>query len=89
MQTETDNKITLSQKIFEEFRVIMARKKLNYVQLAELMGTTRQKVWKIFAKENATLIDIESIANALDCNIEINFISRQNEHISQVSNKNQ
>lgn len=63
-------KITVAEKL----RIIMARRDINMTKLAELSGQTRQNLSNKFSRGNFTESDIEALANALGCSVDIRFI---------------
>ena len=62
--------ITVGEKI----RIIMGRQNISMTKLAELTGQTRQNLSNKFARGNFTESDIEAMANALGCAVDIRFI---------------
>ena len=63
-------KITVSEKL----RIIMARRNINMTKLAELSGQSRQNLSNKFARGNFTEDDIETLSNAMGCEVDIRFI---------------
>lgn len=63
-------KITVAEK----FRIIMNRQNINMTMLAERTGQTRQNLSNKFSRSNFSEYDIERIANALGCEVDIRFI---------------
>lgn len=51
-------------------------KNINNVQLAELMEMTKQQLWNTVNRNNLSVANIETIANALDCDVEIKFVPK-------------
>lgn len=62
--------ITVAEKI----RIIMNRRDVSMTKLAELTGQTRQNLSNKFSRGNFTEDDIEKMANALGCSVDIRFI---------------
>lgn len=62
--------ITVGEKI----RIIMGRQNISMTKLAELTGQTRQNLSNKFARGNFTESDIEAMANAMGCSVDIRFI---------------
>lgn len=62
--------ITVGEKI----RIIMGRQNVSMTKLAELTGQTRQNLSNKFSRGNFTESDIEAMANALGCSVDIRFI---------------
>ena len=63
-------KITVAEKL----RIIMARRDINMTKLAEMSGQTRQNLSNKFSRGNFTESDIETLADALGCSVDIRFI---------------
>lgn len=57
----------------EKFRIIMNRQNVNMTKLSELSGQSRQNLSNKFARENFTEEDIQKLADALGCEVEIRF----------------
>ena len=62
--------ITVSEKI----RIIMGRQNISMTKLAELTGQTRQNLINKFSRGNFTESDIEAMAKAMGCSVDIRFI---------------
>lgn len=62
-------KITTAEKL----RIIMNRQNINMTKLSELSGQSRQNLSNKFARENFTEEDIQKLADALSCEVEIIF----------------
>lgn len=62
--------ITVAEKI----RIIMSRRDVSMTKLAQLTGQTRQNLSNKFSRGNFTEEDIEKMANALGCTVDIRFI---------------
>lgn len=62
--------ITVSEKI----RIIMGRQNISMTKLAELTGQTRQNLSNKFSRGNFTESDIEAMAKAMGCSVDIRFI---------------
>ena len=56
----------MDMSVAEKVRLIMGRKKMTMGELAEATGQTRQNLY-------FTEADIEKLANALGCTVEITF----------------
>ena len=57
----------------EKFRIIMNRQNVNMTKLSELSGQSRQNLSNKFSRENFTEEDIQKLAAALGCEVEIVF----------------
>lgn len=62
----------------ETILALCKKRNTNYSEIARKIGTTKQNICNKFAKNKFYLDDIEKIADALDCNLEINFIDKKN-----------
>lgn len=62
--------ITVAEKI----RIIMSRRDVSMTKLAQLTGQTRQNLSNKFSRGNFSEEDIEKMANALGCTVDIRFI---------------
>jgi len=62
--------ITVAEKI----RIIMNRRNVTMTKLAELTGQTRQNLSNKFARGNFTEEDINKMAEALGCSVDVRFI---------------
>ena len=62
--------ITVGEKV----RIIMGRQNISMTKLAELTGQTRQNLSNKFSRGNFTESDIDAMANALGCSVDIRFI---------------
>ena len=58
----------------EKFRIIMNRQNVSMTALAERSGQTRQNLSNKFSRSNLTEDDIEKIADALGCEVDIRII---------------
>lgn len=62
--------------IQEYIKMVLVKKKLNERQLAIMMNESPQNVNRKI-KSDVKISFIESVANVLDCDIDIRFIDRQ------------
>lgn len=58
----------------EKVKIIMSRKKLTMGDLADATGQTRQNLSNKMTRGNFTEKDIEKLAGALGCTVEISFV---------------
>ncbi|MEG2688818.1 MAG: helix-turn-helix transcriptional regulator [Clostridia bacterium] len=49
---------------------------LSQVQVAEKIGMSKNQLWNIMHKKSFDMANIETIANALDCSVEIKFVPK-------------
>lgn len=69
---------TYTMEMKETILALCKKRNTNYSEIARKIGTTKQNICNKFAKNKFYLDDIEKIADALDCNLEINFIDKKN-----------
>ena len=60
--------------VAEKLRLIMKRQNMTMGKLAEASGQTRQNLSNKMTRGNFTEKDIESLASALGCSVNISFI---------------
>lgn len=65
--------ITVAEKI----KIIMRRKGITVTELSDITGQTRQNLSNKFSRNNFSEKDIELLAEAIGCSVEIRFIDRQ------------
>ena len=65
--------ISMGITVAEKLRIIMNRRGVNMTKLAELSGQSRQNLSNKFARGNFTEDDIEKLADALGCEVDIRF----------------
>ncbi|MBN4069625.1 MAG: transcriptional regulator [Alkaliphilus sp.] len=70
-------KLSMSEKI----RLILRRKNITIVELANRVGTTNQNLANKFKRDNFSIRELEEIAAALDCEFEGIFIEKDGEKI--------
>ena len=63
--------------IQEYIKMVLVKKKMNERQLAAMMEESPQNINRKI-KSDMKISFVESIANTLDCDIDIRFIDRQN-----------
>ena len=58
----------------EQIRIILVRRgNMSEAELARRIGTSPQNLHNKFVRNNFTIKDLEQIAKALDCKLQINF----------------
>lgn len=67
----------------EKIRVILRRKGITITDLANATGQTRQNLTNKFSRDNLTENDMKAIANALGCDLQINFVDRRSGEIME------
>lgn len=65
--------ITVAEKI----KIIMRRKGITVTELSDITGQTRQNLSNKFSRNNFSEKDIELLAEAIGCSVEIRFTDRQ------------
>lgn len=58
----------------EKIRIIMNRLGVSMTELAERSGQTRQNLSNKFSRRNLSESDLETLADALGCSVDIRFI---------------
>ena len=64
--------LTMSEKI----KVVLKRRGMTMGELAEKTGQTRQNLSNKMTRDNFPEKELREIANALDCDLEINLVMR-------------
>ncbi len=67
-------KMTASEKI----RILAKRQNMKLGDLAEAVNQSRQNLSNKMSRDNFSVKELEDIANALDCELRISFISKSN-----------
>lgn len=67
--------------VAEKLAVIMKRRKMTMGELAEATGQSRQNLSNKVSRGNFTEKDIEKLAEALGCKVEIRFTMEDGEEI--------
>lgn len=62
--------------ISEKIKLIMGRRGVTVTKLAEKMNISRQYLTKKFKNEDFTYIELEVIAELLQCDITVSFTDR-------------
>lgn len=61
----------------EQIRIMLIKRgNMSGTDLAKKIGTTPQNISNKFKRNNFTMKDLQQIADALDCDLEIRFIDR-------------
>ena len=61
----------------EQIRIMLIKRgNMSGTDLAKKIGTTPQNISNKFKRNNFTMKDLQEIADALDCDLEIRFIDR-------------
>lgn len=65
----------------EKIKIILGRKGMNITDLANLMETSPQNLHNKMKRNNFNEKEMKAIAKALNCEIEINFITEDGNKI--------
>ncbi len=57
----------------EKIRILLVKKKLSAVQLAEMLGTSHQNIYNKLKRDNFSEKELNEIANLLNCEFIGNF----------------
>ena len=60
----------------EQIKIMLIKKGMSVTELAAKLGSTSQNLSGKFKRDNFSEKDLRAIADALDCNLEINFIEK-------------
>ena len=61
----------------EQIRIMLIKRgNISGTDLAKKIGTTPQNISNKFKRNNFTMKDLQEIADALDCDLQIRFIDR-------------
>lgn len=63
--------------VAEKIKILLNRNRITTAVLADRLGISRQNLSNKLSRNNFTEKDIYAIANALELDIEINFINRE------------
>ncbi len=64
----------MNMTVAEKIRVIMKRQNMTMGSLADASGQTRQNLSNKMSRGNFTERDIETLGNALGCQVKISFV---------------
>jgi DNA-binding Xre family transcriptional regulator len=66
----------------EQIRIILVKRgNMSEAELARRIGTSPQNMHNKFVRNNFTIKDLEQIATALDCSLQINFRDNETNNI--------
>ena len=66
----------------EQIRIILVKRgNMSEAELARRIGTSPQNMHNKFVRNNFTIKDLEQIATALDCELQINFRDKETNNI--------
>lgn len=61
----------------EKIRIALIKRNMTVSQLAEKLGCSSQNLSAKFRRDNFSEKDLQDIAKALDCTLEMNFIDEK------------
>ena len=66
----------------EQIRIILVKRgNMSEAELARRIGTSPQNMHNKFVRNNFTIKDLQQIATALDCSLQINFRDNETNNI--------
>ena len=66
----------------EQIRIILVKRgNMSEAELARRIGTSPQNMHNKFVRNNFTIKDLQQIATALDCNLQITFHDNETNNI--------
>ena len=66
----------------EKIKILLVKKDISAVKLAELLGTTPSNLYNKFKRDNFSERELNEIAEKLDCKFEGSFYSSNGEKLS-------
>lgn len=60
----------------EKIKILLIKRNLSAVQLAERLGTTPSNIYNKFRRDNFSEKELKQIADVLDCDYDASFIIR-------------
>lgn len=60
----------------EKIKIVLLKKKLTVTQLAEMLNTSSQNLSNKLSKDQFRETELQQIANALNCDLDITFTLR-------------
>ena len=60
--------------VTEKIKILLIKKKLTAKELAGKLGCTSQNISGKMKRDNFSMNELQEIAQALDCSLEINFV---------------
>ena len=64
-------------QVSRTFKEIMAFKSVKQVQMAEILGYSKQSFHNFLVRDSWKIKDIEKAADILDCDVELTLVDRQ------------
>ena len=77
IQSDTTERMVYMLTTVEKIKVIMKRNNFTMTELANQLNCSRQNLSNKMSRNNFDERELTAIANALGCELEINFINRE------------
>ena len=77
IQSDTTERMVYMLTTAEKIKVIMKRNNFTMTELANQLNCSRQNLSNKMSRNNFDERELTAIANALGCEIEINFVNRE------------
>ena len=77
IQSDTTERMVYMLTTAEKIKVIMKRNNFTMTELANQLNCSRQNLSNKMSRNNFDERELTAIANALGCELEINFINRE------------
>lgn len=65
----------------EKIKILCIKKKTNVAELSVKLGNSKQNLFNKLYRNNMKASDLEKIADALDCDLKIEFIDRKTKEV--------
>lgn len=63
-------------KLDETIKIICIKRKTNIAELSTKLGNSKQNLYNKLYRNDMKISDLEKLAEALDCKLQINFIDK-------------
>ena len=63
--------------INENIRILCIKRKMTVADLSVKLGNSKQNLYNKLYRNDMKISDLEKIAEALDCNVQINFTDKK------------
>lgn len=77
IQSDTTERMVYMLTTAEKIKVIMKRNNFTMTELANQLNCSRQNLSNKMSRNNFDERELTAIANALGCELEINFVNRE------------
>ena len=68
-------------KLDETIKIICIKRKTNIAELSTKLGNSKQNLYNKLYRNDMKISDLEKLAEALDCKLQINFIDKTTDEI--------